>query len=144
MKFVRYGGLSSVNQKVRYKAEDFHAPPAKRGIYCFHPEFIEPFLYYWKKDKKELDSNRREFEYNGEIWTHMFIPKYNHLYTKRHGSWYLTNTSCLKQIISKYIASENKDILTWMGKYANKFGDNHSIYKRNGNKDAMELFIEKV
>jgi hypothetical protein len=36
LKFARFGGLSSVNQPV-YKSvsDDFHAPPATRGFYCF-------------------------------------------------------------------------------------------------------------
>ena len=45
MKFVRYGGLSSVRQR-GYDANStgFHSPPARRGIYAFIWPYVEWFL----------------------------------------------------------------------------------------------------
>jgi len=45
MKFVRFGGLSSVYQE-QYKAVDksFHNPPKKRGCYAFVYGYIDKFL----------------------------------------------------------------------------------------------------
>jgi len=45
LKFARFGGLSSVNQRgYRASMPDFHSPPARRGFYCFVWPFYEPFL----------------------------------------------------------------------------------------------------
>lgn len=45
IKFARFGGLSSVNQR-GYKSvsENFHSPPATRGFYCFVWPYYELFL----------------------------------------------------------------------------------------------------
>lgn len=45
LRFARFGGLSSVNQR-GYKAvtDDFHGPPASRGFYCFVWPYYEMFL----------------------------------------------------------------------------------------------------
>lgn len=45
LKFARFGGLSSVNQK-GYDASmpHYHCPPARRGFYCFVWPFYEMFL----------------------------------------------------------------------------------------------------
>jgi hypothetical protein len=45
LKFMRYGGLSSVNQRgYGNYAEDYHGPPASRGFYCFVWPYCELFL----------------------------------------------------------------------------------------------------
>ena len=45
MEFVRFGGLSSVNQKGYDSTMPwFHSPPIRRGIYAFPLGCIEPFL----------------------------------------------------------------------------------------------------
>ena len=45
LKFARFGGLSSVNQRgYEPSSEDFHGPPARRGFYCFVWPFYELFL----------------------------------------------------------------------------------------------------
>lgn len=66
MKFVRYGGLSSVRQRgYETQATGFHSPPARRGIYAFIWPYVERFLlngyemdpykpnakYEWVRDK---------------------------------------------------------------------------------------------
>lgn len=53
LKFARFGGLSSVNQKgYRAEARSFHSPPATRGFYCFVWPYYELFLLSggWTKD----------------------------------------------------------------------------------------------
>jgi hypothetical protein len=45
LRFARFGGLSSVNQRgYRASMPDFHSPPASRGFYCFVWPFYELFL----------------------------------------------------------------------------------------------------
>ena len=45
LRFARFGGLSSVNQRgYRTNMPDFHSPPASRGFYCFVWPFYELFL----------------------------------------------------------------------------------------------------
>ena len=47
MKFIRFGGLSSVKQKGYTNDESeiyVHTPPARRGIYAFTYPYVEPFL----------------------------------------------------------------------------------------------------
>lgn len=47
MKFIRFGGLSSVKQKGYTNDESKiydHTPPARRGIYAFTYPYVEPFL----------------------------------------------------------------------------------------------------
>ena len=45
MKFVRYGGVNRVSQKV-YRAcpDNFHAPPARKGVYAFNQKTVERYL----------------------------------------------------------------------------------------------------
>ena len=73
--FVRYGGLSPVKQKKeRGEPENYHYPPANRGIYAFVWPYIELFLVgtggkfdqrrqTWLRDKQ---GNRIE---NPQDWT---------------------------------------------------------------------------
>ncbi len=45
LKFARFGGLSSVNQRgYDSSMPTFHSPPANRGFYCFVWPFYEMFL----------------------------------------------------------------------------------------------------
>ncbi len=58
LEFVRYGGLSSVRQKgYNPSMPTFHTPPARRGIYAFVAETVEPFLI----SLDEFDSRRVEW-----------------------------------------------------------------------------------
>ena len=86
MKFVRYGGLSSVKQKgYDASSEMFHSPPMKRGIYAFVWKHVEWFLLSgyemdpWKPHAKYIwvrDSNgnriparpydEKDIEYNAK------------------------------------------------------------------------------
>jgi hypothetical protein len=79
LKFARFGGLSSVNQK-GYDPEprSMHSPPCRRGFYAFVWPYYEMFLLggyanqVWKpgskftyirdKDGKVVDSKHPEFE----------------------------------------------------------------------------------
>jgi hypothetical protein len=95
LKFVRYGGLSSVNQRGYDPNKDnFHAPPARRGIYSFVWPLMEPFLlggdefinpkknegeinrmnYVRDKDGNIIDSNHPEYaelceKHSGKYWS---------------------------------------------------------------------------
>jgi hypothetical protein len=59
MEFIRFGGLSLVNQKgYNSSMPSFHSPPTRKGIYAFNLKTIEPFLLggygnklQWVKDK---------------------------------------------------------------------------------------------
>jgi hypothetical protein len=91
IKFARFGGLSSVNQK-GYDANDdgFHSPPSNRGFYAFVWPYYEFFLlssgldtsYPWAigtkfsyvKDSKGnvIDDKHAEYEHfsnSGKYWT---------------------------------------------------------------------------
>jgi hypothetical protein len=48
VKFVRFGGLSKVNQKKYGISSDFHKAPANKGIFAFIWPYIESFLFAWK------------------------------------------------------------------------------------------------
>lgn len=145
MKFTRFGGLSGVNQKDRYKLGTFHSPPTRKGVYCFHPQFVEPFLYSWRKNRKDLDSRKRVFEYNGEIWTHMYFPSLDRkgYYSDHNKEWWLTHTRYLNKIISKDIARENRLLLQdkYLGEWHKQDNRWRSAWRVNGDKDHMEFFI---
>jgi len=70
--FVRYGGLSSVNQK-GYTSSDamFHAPPARRGIYAMPYDCQEMFLISsvttrGRKTHRELPNKHHEYVKNSK------------------------------------------------------------------------------
>jgi len=45
MEFIRFGGLSLVNQKgYDPSMPTFHCPPTRKGIYAFNLKTVEPFL----------------------------------------------------------------------------------------------------
>ena len=146
MELIRWGGLSSVNHKQAFKGDSFHSPPLKRGIYVFHPKWIELFLVAWKwysddgEKKKHIDKQRR-FNYDGKIWTHLFFNHPEITYYRHKNDWYETDTSC----INKIFAIEKKK----MGKQINSDLDMtggkwyRDAYKRVS-KDHMELFIERI
>lgn len=80
LKFARYGGLSSVNQRgYNSNMPTFHSPPASRGFYCFvwpyyelfllgAPETMYPYLhgakfsYVRDKNGNIVDDKHPEFE----------------------------------------------------------------------------------
>jgi hypothetical protein len=70
--FVRYGGLSSVNQK-GYTSQDamFHAPSARRGIYAMPYDSQEMFLISptttrVRKSSRELPNTHHEYVKNSK------------------------------------------------------------------------------
>ena len=139
MKFVRWGNLNLVNQRKAFKEEGFHKPPSRKGIYVFHPDFIELFLIAWKFDKPDLKF--KKFNYEGKIWTHMF---YNHpeiTYYRKSKEWYLTDTKSVKKIlaleINKLNKSSNKDLINNWG-----VGWKKDAWKWF-TKDHFEFFIDK-
>ena len=84
IKFLRFGGLSSVKQKHylpdHNKDKTFHNPPRKKGIYAFPQNCVDKFLLgatshpaqknakaYWVKDEKGNLVSSDELDYdNGE------------------------------------------------------------------------------
>lgn len=78
-KFIRFGGLSKMDQKNRYGQDTFHAPPRKKGIYAFPEGTVDKFLLgatnspnnpsnksYWLKDE---DGNRIiDGDFYTDIW----------------------------------------------------------------------------
>lgn len=146
VKFIRYGGLSSVNHKKFYKKDGFHAPPRKRGIYAFLFPYVEIFLWRWKVHDKKLNVKKRIFEYSGEIWTH-FIEEakqlgcgcdYNKTWVKMHTD---DLNACFKLV-------KSKDRLQLMMDSFNNQKIIHDPYKRGLGGwmacDHLEIFIEKV
>lgn len=152
IEFVRWGGLSAVNHKKLRKGNDgFHAPPVKRGIYVFHPDWIELFLVAWKwyrkvnKDPDDYEKERiymkqRRFKYSGKIWTHLHHIHPSITYYKTSGSWYLTDTDCLPQLIKLEVKSMNKQLNNSDHFFATCEKDAYKYMS----KDHMEFFIEKV
>jgi len=62
IKFSRFGGLSSVNQKGYDKTmPGFHSPPMNRGLYAFIWPLYEPFLL--GGDYSNIMSKHSKFEY---------------------------------------------------------------------------------
>ncbi len=99
LKFARYGGLSSVNQKgYDPNDDDFHAPPASRGFYAFVWPFVEQFLLGGDctKDPRILGA---KFTYvrdeRGVIITDMH-PEYESYYSKHGKYWSIQNEEYTK------------------------------------------------
>ncbi len=164
--FVRWGALSSQNQKGRYLSDNklktaeqdevtgvFHRPPAKKGIYCFVDGFVEMFLVGWKmyrEDgslKKEYEHPKR-FNYTGKIWTHIYHPAVSGVqYFRTHGSWYETHTDCLKNILEEEKKRLNKE--SW-SRDSFFWGEKRPEFHRmiegytHFSKDHFEMFIEKI
>jgi len=128
--FVRFGGLSKVNQK-KYGLVDsggFHAAPVKKGIYAFIWPYIEPFLFAWKHKfdippnevtnkwtdkqwieygkeeqksfKKFYKDNKKKFQYEGLLWTH-FTDLPPKYIRRRKGTWVEVHTSDWDEILKK-------------------------------------------
>jgi len=101
IKFVRFGGLSSVKQK-HYISDNsekgFHNPPRKKGIYAFPQNYIEKFLLgatnhpalkypkaVWLKDENgNLLKYYNEFHYNENTQKEIPSEKLKHLLKRKH------------------------------------------------------------
>ena len=104
IKFARFGGLSSVNQKgYDSNCDGYHSPPAKRGFYAFLWPYYEFFLlsgglwtnYPWSigtkfiylKDAKGniIDENHPDHEYFSSTGKYWSIPtKEWYFHHKKH------------------------------------------------------------
>lgn len=138
IQFIRFGGLSSVPQKLNYRKEGFHNAPASKGNYCFIQGFMEMFLVEWKlfsKDKIKNLEKPRHFKYEGKIWTHIFVEDSQINYYRIKGSWYETDTKSLEIIIYKY-----KHLLNKEAKNPKWKKNDWKIFA----KDEWEVFIEKI
>jgi hypothetical protein len=94
LKFARYGGLSSVNQKgYDPHSTDFHGPPTRRGFYCFVWPYVELFLLGsdCTKNPKIVGA---KFTYvrdaTGVVVTDLH-PDYENFYSKRDNYWSVDN-----------------------------------------------------
>lgn len=159
MTFIRYGDLSPVKQKNRFipkskilNQEDFgffgtfHRPPCRRGNYVFLENIIEMFLVSWKfKDKRYI--HPKKFNYEGKIWTHIFINNSEITYYRKRDSWYETDTKSLPIILKKYKWNLNKEETESKNKWYKgdfkSFSDISKAYKIYS-KDNMEFFIERI
>jgi len=136
MNFVRWGNLNKVSHKKAFKQEGYHKPPLKKGIYVFHPKFIELFLVAWKFEQSDL--KRHSFEYEGKIWTHLFHHHPEITYYRQSKEWYETDTKCLEKLFSLEVKERSKEI--------NKDKIMASKWLKHAWKymcmDSFELFIE--
>ncbi|MFW6226167.1 MAG: hypothetical protein ACOC3V_04360 [bacterium] len=99
-KFIRFGGLSSMEQKDRYNTDNFHAPPKKKGIYAFPYPKVVKFLLgatnhpsnisnksYWLKDDNGNKITSKEFyeenQYDKKNDRPFIKPKYVNLLKRR-------------------------------------------------------------
>jgi hypothetical protein len=134
IKLVRWGGLSSVDHSKFYKKRSYHSPPVKKGIFVFHPDFIEPFLYAWKlydKNDKRNKIRKQTFNYSGKLWTHLYYndPEitYYRVCEKWAKRWYETDTDSIEKIYKLEVQS-----------IIDEYGNGLRCTM-----DHMELFIEK-
>lgn len=146
IKFIRYGGLSSINHKKFYKMDTFHSPPAKKGIYAFIFPYIEDFLWLWKvKDDfsnfKLIKKERRIFTYKGTLWVHWIEEAIKQGYgIKYHKNWVKIHTN---NFIKLFKTVKQSDRIFLKSKY-----NISDPYKRGLGgyiaKDHLEVFIEKI
>jgi len=157
--FVRYGGLSKIDQKKYGISQNFHKAPANKGIFAFTWPYIEDFLWAWKvpfkegetedeqnkRLKKFIKNNRKKFTYSGWIWTH-FENVPNNMIKRRSGSWIEIHTSDFQKLFKKQKHTDMK------GLDKNLYGISKDIvkdpYKRGLggfiSRDHLEVFIEKI
>lgn len=158
VRFARWGGLSSVNQKgYNPSMPTFHCPPCKRGIYAFLWPYIEIFLltggydnlHKWHQNEdgdEEGLKSPRIFNYEGDIWHHLGVHLHPTKILEHKGGWYKTT-------FENYIKSVNKEFhyinTIKFNSYKLKNPLLSFIPKTNNptigwDKDHFEVFIEKV
>jgi hypothetical protein len=130
IKFARFGGLSSVNQKgYDSSCDGFHSPPSKRGFYAFLWPHYEFFLlsgglwtnYAWSigtkfsylKDAKGniIGENHPDYEYFSNTGKYWSIP------TKE---WYLHQKKHPEYEDPEYDAKLEANRLDWETNYGDK------------------------
>jgi len=153
-KFVRFGGLSTVNHKTFYKTDTFHSPPVKNGLYAFIYPYIDDFLWVWKikNDDKLKDyrkSNRKVFNYTGDIWVHWVdVVKrlgYGMDYKK---SWAKIHTDCLNECFKIVKLQDRRELGSHECTMIDVRNNILDPYKRGlggfMSRDHLEVFIERV
>lgn len=154
MKFIRFGGLSSVNHKKFYKIDSYHSPPCKRGVYAFIYPYVEDFLISWKignhdeswrvRYNKFYRENKKIFDYKGDVWVH-FIDEAIKLNCdiEIKKDWVKVSTKDLKKLFSVVKHNRMKDLNKDF-----KRPDLKDPYKKGLGgfycKDELEVFIEKL
>jgi hypothetical protein len=103
LKFARFGGLSSVNQR-GYKCipETFHSPPATRGFYCFVWPHYEMFLLGadWTKNPKVTGAKFMYVRDNKNNIVTDLHSEYESVYCDRNKYWSI-NTSEYNEFLVK-------------------------------------------
>jgi len=161
---VRFGGLSSVDQKKyginKDSPDSFHYPPENKGIYAFIWPYIEPFLFAWKikyggdsdnwkeKYNKFRRDEMRKFQYDGYLWTHFtdVSPKY---IRRRKDNWAEIHSSDLEKVLR---LSKHRDMIDVYKHFKENYGTKHKDIKDpykvglkgNHSKDHLEVFIKKA
>ena len=161
IRFCRWGGWSSVNQKGYNPAmPTFHCPPYRRGIYAFVWPYIERFLltgftenqHKYKKgtvledygdglEEREEEYYQlcppRIFDYSGYIWHHLGSKLHPTKILSAKGSWFLTNCD-------NYVEALRKELHTMKSHHRGNFVGNTNNPAWGWAKDHLEVFIEKV
>lgn len=115
--FARYGGLSAVKQKGYGKANTFHSPPARKGIYAFVLPFLDLFLvgsmeYSSNKYSKLRDKqgNYIEATYHDSIGYIRKHPDFDRLNQNNKTLEVLVNRDEVNQYHDLYDYCEDADI----------------------------------
>jgi len=172
LEFIRWGGLSPVNQKERFVSDKvlknpnkenfgffgtFHRPPARKGVYAFVPGTIEMFLVAWKIYKTDKDGNyslkkeyehARRFFHSGKLWTHIHVVSSDITYYRQRDSWYETDTDSFEKILKLHKWELSKEITSkkqkeWNRIHCKNFTDFIKAWKIYS-KDYFEVFIEHL
>jgi len=103
LKFARFGGLSSVNQR-GYKCipETFHSPPSTRGFYCFVWPHYEMFLLGadWTKNPKVTGAKFMYVRDNKDNIVTDLHSEYESVYSDKNKYWSI-NTSEYNEFLVK-------------------------------------------
>lgn len=167
--FVRFGGLSKVDQTKYGISQNFHKAPANKGVFAFIWPYIESFLFAWKmktltpppeaknwsteqwKEYNKLErkqfnkfykDNMKKFTYEGWIWVHFIdiSPKY---IRRREGTWVEIHTSNFDEVLKK---AKHKDMKSMAGDEYMGNLDIRDPYKKGlggfMSRDHLEVFIE--
>ena len=168
LKFVRYGGLSSVPQKGYDPSfPTMHSPPARRGIYAF----VWPFIEFFLLGKDEFDARRMKWarDDKGQLIDEKH-PKLKELVTDRmlfynregvmtaaihkdpvtfeyHGPLWHHLEVKPSEVIKRHGGWVLSDHKSYLAALRREIGRNEALRKREGYKatrDRLEVFIEMV
>jgi hypothetical protein len=168
--FVRFGGLDLKNQKGFSKDDDdYHTPPAPRGIYAM-PKIAQDFFLIGcisitqpgifpknkfeedgilidnsKVAKKRYREIRKEFrKTNGEIWHHLEEYTNHKDILQRHNSWIKTDMKTWSKAFSKMSTSMRYGRMKYdLENGVNVRGDGKGGITGWYSKDHCEVFFDE-